>query len=114
MRASWVESQDPLGRRQPVSARLAALQSRPDVRSITADLSPPCYLLPLSRSHPMVRSLLLAAAVLIASPAFAKGTKGPAAGRYCKKSKVGTTVQDKAGNTLECKLDGKRTKWMKK
>ena len=61
-----------------------------------------------------MRALLLAAAVLVASPAFAKGAKKPVAGRFCKKAKIGTTAQDKDGNTLECQAAGKRAKWTKK
>jgi hypothetical protein len=62
-----------------------------------------------------MRSLLLAALVLAASPAFAKKAgRAPREGRYCAKAKVGTTAQDKKGNTLECKQDGKRARWVKK
>ena len=62
-----------------------------------------------------MRALLLAAAVLVASPAFAKSAKRPpAAGQFCKKAKIGTTVQSKAGDTLECKAVGKGAKWTKK
>jgi len=61
-----------------------------------------------------MRSLLLAAAVLVASPAFAKTPKKPVDGQFCKKAKIGTTATDKAGNSLECKTVGKRAKWTKK
>ena len=61
-----------------------------------------------------MRSLLLAALVLAASPAFAKTPKKPVAGQFCKKAKIGTTATDKAGVALECKAEGKRAKWSKK
>lgn len=63
-----------------------------------------------------MRSLLLAAAiVLAASPALAKKAgRAPREGRFCAKAKVGTTAQDKKGNTLECKQDGKKSRWVKK
>ena len=57
----------------------------------------------------------IAALSLVAAPAFAKGkSKGPKDGQFCAKSAVGTTAQDKAGNTLTCKADKKgKPRWTK-
>jgi hypothetical protein len=57
---------------------------------------------------------LALALALIAAPAFAK-KKEPRAGAFCGKKDVGTTVQSKSGETLECKASKKgRAHWTKK
>jgi hypothetical protein len=65
-----------------------------------------------------MRNLAAALAfLLLSAPAMAKGksAKGPAAGRFCPKTAVGTTATDAKGATLECK-EGKKGKahWVKK
>ena len=56
-----------------------------------------------------------AALSLFAAPAFAKGkSKGPKDGQFCSKSAIGTTAQDKSGNTLTCKAEKKgKARWTK-
>jgi hypothetical protein len=61
-----------------------------------------------------MRSLFVAALVLAASPAFAKSSKSPREGQFCKKADSGTTKQDAKGNTLTCKADKKgKFRWDK-
>ena len=53
---------------------------------------------------------------LVSLPSFAKKTskKGPQDGQYCAKNEVGTTAQDKKGNTLTCKADKQgKPRWTK-
>jgi len=51
---------------------------------------------------------------LLSLPSFAKGKKAPQDGQFCSKKAVGTTAQDKSGNTLTCKADKKgKPRWTK-
>jgi len=66
-----------------------------------------------------MRAASLALALsLFAMPSFARSktaaAKGPKAGQFCAKGQVGTTAQDKAGVTLNCKADKKgKSRWTK-
>jgi hypothetical protein len=51
---------------------------------------------------------------LAASPAFARGKKGPKDGQYCSKKMIGKSSSDKSGATLTCKADDKgKLRWTK-
>lgn len=64
-----------------------------------------------------MRAAALALALsLFAMPSFArsKSSKGPREGQFCSKKAVGTTAQDKSGNTMTCKADKKgKPRWTK-